>query len=90
MGLIKPKACKRCKKEYSKAKKKYEEHRTFLKKLLGYCPCCERYFRYSVKTKRRNTAYCEEASNWLTACSNCHRDDYEYFADLWNQYYDSI
>ena len=90
MGLIKSTACKRCKKEYNKAKKKYDVPRTILKKLLGYCPCCEQYLKYRVKTIRRNTAYVKESENWLTGCSKCRRDDYEYFADLWNQYYDNI
>ena len=75
---------------YRKAAKKYEQHRNIFKKLFGYCPCCDRYFKYQIKTMRRNTQYCDEASNWLTACKDCHEEDEAYFDDLWNQYYSSI
>ena len=83
-------ACRKCNREYAEAKKKYRRHRSLVEKLFGYCPCCERWFRYSVKTKRRASAYCEEAKNWLTACKECHEEDDAYFADLWDQYYSSI
>ena len=84
------KACRDCHKKYKAAQKKYQQHRNILKKLLGYCPCCERYFKYNIKTQRRNTAYCDESQNWLTACKACHIEDEAYFADLWEQYYGSI
>ena len=77
-------------KKYKVAAKKYEAHRNIFKKLFGYCPCCNRFLRYPVTTERRNTAYVEEASNWLTACDECHNEDEAYFADLWEQYYGSI
>ena len=70
--------------------KKYEQHRNILQKLSGYCPQCGRYFRYPVTVQRRNTQYCDEASNWLTACKDCHEEDDAYFDDLRNQYYSSI
>lgn len=84
------KACKKCSKEYKAAAKKYREHLGIFKSLLGYCPQCGRWFRWPVKTKRRHTQYCEESSNWLTACKECHEEDDAYFDDLWNQYYSSI
>ena len=83
-------ACRDSMRKYEEAKKKYEQPRSLFDKLFGYCPCCERHFRYSVKTKRRNTAYAEESDNWLTACKECHSKDEAYFADLWEQYYSSI
>ena len=73
-----------------KAIKKYKQYRNIFQRLLGYCPCCERYFRWPVTTSRRNTQYVEEASNYLTACKECHAEDDAYFDDLWNQYYSSI
>lgn len=85
-----PEACKDCLTDYKARQKKYKKHRTLSKKILGYCPWCERYFRYRVKTEIRNTAYCEEASNWITACKECREEDYAYYADLWEQYYGSI
>ena len=90
MGLIKHRSCITCKKEYATDRKKYQKQRSLIKKLLGFCPCCERYFRYSITTQRRNTAYVEEADNWLTSCKECHNEDDAYFADLWDQYYESI
>ena len=76
--------------ERKAAQKKYREYRSFVEVLFGYCPCCGRYFRWSVKTLHRNTRYCEEADNWLTACKKCQEEDDEYFSDLWEQYYGSI
>ena len=71
-------------------RKKYAVKLPLWKRLLGYCPCCERYFRYPVTTERRNTAYCEESNNWLTACGECQEEDYAYYAELWADYYSSI
>jgi hypothetical protein len=89
MGVIKA-ACKNCTKNYLAAAKRYQTHRNIFQKLFGYCPQCGRYLRWSVKTTRRHTQYCEEASNWLTACKECQIEDDAYFDDLWNQYYSSI
>lgn len=68
---------------FDSLKKKYATPRKWWQKLLGYCPCCKRYFRYFVTTKRRYTAYCSEADNYLTACRGCHKEDFVYFAELW-------
>lgn len=81
--------CEACK-EYKKDKKKYATKRTLWQIIFGYCPWCERYFRYSIKTVRRNTSYIDDATNWITACKECREDDYEYCAELWNDYYSSI
>jgi hypothetical protein len=59
------------------------------RRLLGYCPCCGRYFRWPITTQRRNTSYCEESCNFMTACKECHKEDYEYYAELWKDYYAS-
>jgi hypothetical protein len=57
------------------------------KQLLGYCPCCGRYFRWPVTTERRCTEYSEPKNNYLTACKECHREDDDYYNDLWKEYY---
>lgn len=88
--LANKKACRECAKKYKAAQKKYQRRRTIFEKLLGYCPCCERYFRWPVKTRRRATQYVNEADNWLTACNSCQEEDDVYFNDLWEQYYGSI
>jgi hypothetical protein len=91
MGLTyKSIACKTCHKEFKIESKKYRQQRSIFRIVFGYCPCCERYFRWRVKTRRRNTAYAKEADNWLTSCKACKEEDYAYFADLWDQYYGSI
>lgn len=81
--------CEACK-EYKKDKKKYATKRTLWQILFGYCPWCERYFRYNIKTVRRNTSYIDDATNWITACKDCREEDYVYYAELWNDYYSSI
>lgn len=83
-------ACRICNRKYLDAKNKYKHPRSLFEKIFGYCPCCERYFRFGVKTQRRASAYCDESENWLTACKECHEQDDAYFADLWDQYYSSI
>lgn len=88
--LANRKACQECNREYKAAKKKYTRSRTVFEKLLGWCPCCGKYFKWPVKTMRRATRYVNEADNWLTACKKCQDEDDAYFADLWNQYYSSI
>ena len=83
------KYCRDCNEEYKKARKKYARKISWWKKILGYCPWCERYFRYSVKTQRRNSQYGDEACNWITACKECREEDYDYFDELWKDYYSS-
>lgn len=61
-----------------------------LKKLFGYCPCCNRYFRWPVTRQRRASQYVNDEANFLVACKECHELDDEYFNDLWQQYYSSI
>ena len=91
MGLSSIKQeCKKCSKEYRAAARKYRQRVGFFKWLLGYCPCCGRFFRWPIKTMRRHTQYCDEASNWLTACKDCHYEDDSYFDDLWAQYYSGL
>lgn len=69
--------------------KKYRTRIPWWKRLFGYCPWCNRYFRHKVKTERRNTQYEEESSNWITACEECRYNDFEYFSELWEYYWNS-
>lgn len=50
------------------------------------CPCCERMM-YSVCRRRLNTSYEEEESNYLNSCLYCFADQYEYYAERWDEYY---
>ena len=77
-------------KDINRKCKQYRVKLPWWKRMLGYCPCCGRYFRWPVTTERRNTAYCKEANNYMTACQDCHKDDYEYYAELWNDYYNTL
>ena len=67
-----------------------EDNRKFIYKVLGYCPVCERNFRWPVKIHRRHSRYIEHHLNFLCACKECIERDDEYFDDLWNQYHSSI
>lgn len=49
------------------------------------CPFCNELSFY-VKTRHRNTAYCDEKSNYLTSCDKCYQEDYEYYDALWKEY----
>ena len=73
-------------KEEKKREKQYREKRSLWKVLLGYCPCCGRYFRWPVTTTRRHTQYCEESNNYMTSCRECHEEDNAYFDELWREY----
>ena len=64
----------------------YKKKRSWWKVVLGYCPCCERYFKWPVTVEHRRTAYCNDADNYLTSCKECHREDDAYFEDLWDEY----
>lgn len=76
-------------KEEKKREKKYRAKRSLLKVLLGYCPCCGRYFRWPITVARRHTQYCEESNNYMTACVECHEEDNAYYDELWRDYYAS-
>lgn len=50
------------------------------------CPICKE-ITHELSCTRRNTSYINESLNWLIACDDCHESDYEYFKELWNDYY---
>lgn len=66
--------------------KKYRTKRNWFQVLFGYCPWCCRYFRYGVRTRRRNTAYYDEENNYITACAECRDEDWAYFKERWDEY----
>ena len=74
-------------KEEKKREKKYRTMLPWWKWLLGYCPCCRRYFKWPVTTTHRHTQYCEEANNYMTSCRECHEEDNAYYDELWKDYY---
>lgn len=72
--------------EQKRIAKSYRAKLSRWKRLIGYCPCCNRYFRWPITTERRLTQYCEESNNYMTACKECHIEDYDYYSELWREY----
>jgi hypothetical protein len=52
------------------------------------CPCC-RDLVPTLSLNRLNTQYVKEDLNWLIACSGCHEEAENYYADLWTDYHAS-
>ena len=50
------------------------------------CPGCEQ-MKTTVERRRRNTAYADDASNFLTVCRECQDEDDAYYAERWADYY---
>lgn len=65
---------------------KTADDRKWYQKMLGYCPYCRRWFRKGVKGRRQNTAYCDEADNWIAACPECFAEIQSLWAELWAEY----
>jgi hypothetical protein len=55
-------------------------------KQWGKCPCCKR-LKFNNRKRRLNTKYVNDESNWLTSCGECYEETYQYYADLWADYY---
>lgn len=51
------------------------------------CQCCNTPF--GVYTKRQNTDYVDDASNWATLCKACHDMNDQHWEGLWHEYYSS-
>lgn len=50
------------------------------------CLCCGVY-THDVERRRMNTAYVNEASNYLTSCLSCYEESERHWAELWAEYY---
>lgn len=53
------------------------------------CPCCEKML-YSVERRRLNTQYENDSQNYVTSCLYCYADQYEYYAERWEEYYSGL
>lgn len=53
------------------------------------CPVCE-LKKPDVATRRLNTMYAEDESNWATSCGECHAEAVEYYRELWDEYYNGL
>jgi hypothetical protein len=72
--------------KFTEGSKLYRAKLPWWKWLLGYCPCCRSYFKWSVTTERRLTEFSDPRSNYLTACKECHYEDDSYYEELWKEY----
>jgi hypothetical protein len=49
---------------------------------------CGSGLKVSKNKRPRNTSYHEEEKNWLNPCCDyCFVEDYNYYAELWKEYY---
>lgn len=55
-------------------------------KLFGYCPHCEKYFKYPQK-RLVNSCYENEEDNYTKECKECYERTLEYFDAMWEDYY---
>jgi len=56
-----------------------------IKLLSGECPNCG-FKKSNIKNRRMNTAYHDEASNWLLSCGTCFYISEENWAEMWKDY----
>lgn len=50
---------------------------------------CEGYHctRTDAARQRQNTAYVDDAQNWVTLCPECAKENAEHWAEMWADYY---
>ena len=55
------------------------------------CPFCE-LPKDTIERRHRNTSYCEERDedNYLSSFQECYDEDYEYYAEMWAEYYSGL
>ena len=51
--------------------------------------CGEDYSENEIQRRRLNTAYVNEESNWLTSCLDCFKETWDYYQELWDDFYSS-
>ncbi len=54
----------------------------------GACPRCDEV--REIRERRLNTAYTDDASNWLESCEECYRETVERYREMWVEYYNSV
>lgn len=59
-----------------------------LHRLLGYCPICGRWFQFSTKKRKQNTAYVEDEKNYIVCCKSCFEDVEAYWDERWKELYE--
>lgn len=71
----------------SPATRKAGVMRRFFYRIFGYCPN-HGWFHYA-KRYRMNTAYINEEANYSYGCKECQKECFEYYDELWKDYYGS-
>lgn len=61
--------------------------RSFFWKIFGYCPN-HGWFLYP-KRYRMNSAYLDDKLNYSIGCKYCQQESYEYYQELWADYWNS-
>lgn len=55
--------------------------------MIKTCPVCQGRVIGGIVEWHRNTAYCDDESNYLTCCFTCITLDDEYYEEMWKEYY---
>jgi hypothetical protein len=53
------------------------------------CPTCG-VSDGTVARRRRNSAYVDDAENWLVSCMSCYKEDWQRLQGDWDEYYDLV
>ena len=59
------------------------------KPTTGQCPVCS-LEKPDVATRRLNTMYHNDESNWLHSCGDCYADAVDHYRELWDEYYNGL
>jgi hypothetical protein len=54
---------------------------------MALCPCCDRASD-TIERRRLNTAYDNDAANWLGSCKDCFDAAWAGYEELWKAYYE--
>ena len=55
----------------------------------GICNHCGEV-KNSIMMRKRDTAYCDKEKNYIESCLECFKEDEEYWAEQWREYYSCI
>jgi len=55
--------------------------------ILGIYEICERCGEEVGEKYRQNTFYPNENDNWVVLCKLCRKENDEYWAEMWREYY---
>lgn len=55
--------------------------------MLYACPICEQQKGESIRKRRLNTAYADDAENWIICCQECFDERVDHYKELWKEAY---